>query len=202
MGMYIVLTWWQVCRILCLTTIRKCWNRGKFFHLATETGPEEAEYSRWNGSSTCHHHPHRSPKRFLEPETHTSIQDQDQWLVSLPFQYFLLQCWKANFLCLEMFHQCYKRNPEKHCGQMYFYVWYGYLHFVKEKLVPYAVVSDDAPFHLCMFPFNSKVQEPFLEWSLGPTLNLKEWREGQLNNEMSVYRLKSISGSFTRLDID
>lgn len=63
----------------------------KIFHLATEACSEEAEHSRWNGSGTCHHHTHRSPKRFLGPETHTSIQDQDQWLVSLPFQYFV-QC--------------------------------------------------------------------------------------------------------------
>lgn len=58
---------------------------------------------------------------------------------------------------------------------------WGYLHFVKDEFVPYAVIPDNALVDLCTFPLNGKVQKPFLKWSLGPTLNLR--RQQKVNNE-------------------
>lgn len=53
----------------------------------------------------------------------------------------------------------------------------GYLHFVKDEFVPYAVIPDNSLLDLCTFLLNGKVQKPFLKWSLGPTLDLEDSRK-------------------------
>jgi len=47
-----------------------------------------------------------------------------------------------------------------------------YLHFVEDELVPQAVVPDDALLHFSKLSLHGKVQQPFLERSFGPTVNL------------------------------